>query len=153
MNKKWYGIIALIIVGTLILSSMALIFTNQSFKQEWKWYESKEWGFRIKYPTDWEVKTEEISFFVDDTESKSYNTIFFPPKNQNVTLIVYRTSVWKREGTEFEEIEPGVWIIKEDSTLSSSITINSQKDADNFSEITRIYEKKRSENERENHLF
>jgi hypothetical protein len=54
-TKRWYGIIVLLVIGALILSSMSLIFTNQSFKQKWKWYENKEAGFKIKYPTAWEV--------------------------------------------------------------------------------------------------
>jgi hypothetical protein len=55
-TKRWYGIIVLLVIGVLILSSMSLIFTNQSFKQKWKWYESKEGKYKVKYPADWVVE-------------------------------------------------------------------------------------------------
>jgi hypothetical protein len=42
---------------------MALIFTKQSSKQKWKWYENKEWGFRVKYPADWKAEETENFLF------------------------------------------------------------------------------------------
>ncbi|HIH98768.1 MAG TPA: hypothetical protein HA346_07225, partial [Thermoplasmata archaeon] len=54
MNKKWYGIIALVVIAALIATSIGLlVFTPK--KEKWKWYENKEWRYRIRYPADWEV--------------------------------------------------------------------------------------------------
>jgi hypothetical protein len=39
---------------------MSLIFTNQSFKQKWEWYENKELGFKFKYPPNWVVEGEKV---------------------------------------------------------------------------------------------
>jgi hypothetical protein len=27
----------------------------ESLSKEWKWYENKEWGYKIKYPSDWGI--------------------------------------------------------------------------------------------------
>jgi hypothetical protein len=59
MKKKWYGIIALVIIAALICSSLALLLIPKEEKEEWKVYENKDWGFTIKYPVDWDIKAEE----------------------------------------------------------------------------------------------
>ena len=62
------------LVGALLLSSIGCL--KESKKEEispekvkvpsleWKWYENKEFGFRIKHPTDWKIieKKKDVQF-------------------------------------------------------------------------------------------
>jgi hypothetical protein len=57
---------------------MSLIFTNQSFKQKWKWYENSKWGYKIKYPADWKV-----------TEKSENFTYFHPPEYKGVHCDIF----------------------------------------------------------------
>jgi hypothetical protein len=52
MNKWLIGLIVGIIFAALIISGVVIYLSKP--KTEWKIYETKEWGFRIKYPADWE---------------------------------------------------------------------------------------------------
>jgi hypothetical protein len=52
MKKCLIGLIVGIIFAALIISGVVYL---SKPKTEWKTYENKEWGFRIKYPQDWEL--------------------------------------------------------------------------------------------------
>ena len=75
MNKKWYGIIALVVIAALIATSIGLlVFTPK--KEKWKWYENKEWRYRIRYPADWEVV-------------EGWDIAFYPPTEKGIFPKVY----------------------------------------------------------------
>jgi hypothetical protein len=52
-TKPLYLALTLLALAGLAFSLIAPLCSGA--KQKWKWYESKEWGFRIKYPADWEL--------------------------------------------------------------------------------------------------
>jgi hypothetical protein len=57
--KKWLiGVIVGVVLVALIIGG-AIIYLSKP-KIKWKTYESKEWGFRVKYPADWEIWEEGI---------------------------------------------------------------------------------------------
>jgi hypothetical protein len=87
MKKKVHGIIALVIIVALICSSFAIFLIPQ--EQEWKWYENKEWRYRIKYPADWEVteKSENFTYFYPPRYKKVHCDIFIN-KGENIESMV-----------------------------------------------------------------
>jgi hypothetical protein len=55
--KKWLiGLIVCVVLAAIIISGIIVYFLKP--KQNWKIYENKDWGFRIKYPDGCEVSEE-----------------------------------------------------------------------------------------------
>jgi hypothetical protein len=53
-TKPLYLALTLLALSMLALSLFAPLCLGS--KQKWKWYESKEGGYKVKYPADWEVQ-------------------------------------------------------------------------------------------------
>jgi hypothetical protein len=85
MKKCLIGLIVGIIFAALIISGVVYL---SKPKTEWETYESKEWGFKVKYPVNWRI-TEEGGRALADKEififrweppeetSFGFGTIFF----------------------------------------------------------------------------
>jgi hypothetical protein len=93
MNKRLLCLLSVLLVGGLLVGCVAPQKetkgkTEEKEKigypvREWKWYESKEWGFKIKYPAgaDWEAEEFEdetgTGFLVSKWIEKEKTFIFF----------------------------------------------------------------------------
>jgi hypothetical protein len=59
VKKKWDIIIGLVLIITLLSTSIILLVFQRETGWEWRGYENKKFGFKLKYPVDWEVFTSE----------------------------------------------------------------------------------------------
>jgi hypothetical protein len=87
--KKWLiGLIVGIIFAALIISGV-VIYLSKS-KTEWKTYESKEWGFRVKHPADWKVVEDwDITFYPPPWKGKVYFRIAVPTSPKEWTPVSF----------------------------------------------------------------
>jgi hypothetical protein len=67
-TKSLYLALTLLALSMLALSLLAPLCSGSS--QKWKWYENKDWGFKIKYPEDWCFEIE----CIDPPNSNPTNT-------------------------------------------------------------------------------
>jgi hypothetical protein len=96
MNKWLIGLIVGIIFAALIISGVVIYLSKP--KTEWKTYENKEWGFRIKYPAGWE------SSVTTNDKEEGFGIRFCPSVGKENERDVFAIMILDAVGLSLEEI-------------------------------------------------